>query len=62
MTIPFRQNPFALLAAGLFLLILVSSSLFSIQETEQALVLQFGEPKRVIQSPGLKAKFPWEEV
>lgn len=56
-----RQQLIALFA-GFTLLILVSSSLFTIQETEQALVLQFGEAKRVIQTPGLKAKLPWEEV
>lgn len=56
-----RQQLIALFA-GFALLILVSSSLFTIQETEQALVLQFGEAKRVIQTPGLKAKLPWEEV
>jgi membrane protease subunit HflC len=56
-----RQQLIALFA-GFALLMLVSSSLFTIQETEQALVLQFGEAKRVIQTPGLKAKLPWEEV
>jgi membrane protease subunit HflC len=56
-----RQQLIALFA-GFALLILVNSSLFTIQETEQALVLQFGEAKRVIQTPGLKAKLPWEEV
>ncbi len=39
--------------------ILVASSLFIVRETEQALVLQFGDPKRVIQEPGLKAKIPF---
>lgn len=37
---------------------IASSSLFVVDETQQALVLQFGEPKRVIQEPGLKAKLP----
>ncbi len=36
-----------------------ASSLFTVSETQQALVLQFGEPKRVIQEPGLKAKVPF---
>ncbi len=31
---------------------------FSVQETQQALVLQFGEPKRTIQKPGLNYKIP----
>lgn len=36
-----------------------AGSLFTVSETQQALVLQFGEPKRVIQEPGLKAKVPF---
>ncbi len=39
--------------------ILVSSGLFIVRETEQALVLQFGDPKRVVQEPGLKMKVPF---
>jgi membrane protease subunit HflC len=39
--------------------ILASASLFTVNETQQALVLQFGEPRRVIQEPGLKAKVPF---
>jgi membrane protease subunit HflC len=38
--------------------IIVSGSLFSVQETQQALVVRFGEPLRVIAEPGLKTKFP----
>lgn len=39
--------------------IVVSSGLFIVRETEQALVLQFGDPKRVVQEPGLKMKIPF---
>ncbi|PWC31098.1 protease modulator HflC [Azospirillum sp. TSO35-2] len=39
--------------------IIVSSSLFTVNEAQQALVLQFGEPRRVIQDPGLKFKIPF---
>ena len=38
--------------------ILLSSSLFTVRETEQVLVLQFGEHKRTIQEPGLHFKLP----
>lgn len=38
--------------------ILAYLSLFVIQQTEQALVLRFGEPVRVITSPGLYVKLP----
>lgn len=36
-----------------------SSVVFTVHQTEQALVLQFGEIKRVIQEPGLKFKLPF---
>ena len=35
------------------------SSVFMVHQTEQALVLQFGDPKRVIKEPGLKFKVPF---
>lgn len=35
------------------------NALFVVPQTEQALILQFGEPKRVEQSPGLKIKLPF---
>jgi membrane protease subunit HflC len=35
------------------------SSVFIVHQTEQALVLQFGEPKRVVTTPGLKFKVPF---
>ena len=34
------------------------NSLFTMNERQQGLVLQFGEPKRVIQSSGLHFKLP----
>ena len=37
----------------------VSGSLFTVNQTQQALVLQFGEPKRTIQEPGLALKLPF---
>ena len=43
----------ALLLAG------VSGSLFTVNQTQQALGLQFGEPKRTIQEPGLAFKLPF---
>ena len=35
------------------------SSLFTVDQTRQALVIQFGEPKRTIQEPGLAFKLPF---
>ncbi len=39
--------------------ILASSALFTVRQTEQVIVLQFGDPRRVIQDPGLHAKIPF---
>ena len=38
--------------------ILAFGALFTVHQTQQALVLQFGEPRRVITEPGLHFKFP----
>ena len=37
---------------------LIYLSLFTVKEINQALVLQFGDPKRVITAPGLQVKIP----
>jgi len=41
---------------GIFIL---ANSVFVVDQTSQALVLQFGKPERVEQSPGLKFKIPF---
>ena len=51
-----RNVTFALLAVLLFG---AYSAAFTVNQTQQALVLQFGEPKRTIQEPGLKFKLPF---
>ncbi|MBI2585794.1 MAG: protease modulator HflC, partial [Rhodospirillales bacterium] len=43
------------IAAGITL----SSALFTVHQTKQALVLQFGNPIRVEREPGLKIKMPF---
>ncbi len=49
---------------SLFSIILIAigflslNALFTMNEREQGLVLQFGEPKRVVQSSGLHFKLP----
>ncbi|MBR6327753.1 MAG: protease modulator HflC, partial [Alphaproteobacteria bacterium] len=40
-------------------LITVTQSLYTVQQFEQAIVLQFGEPVRVVKEPGLKIKTPF---
>jgi len=51
-----RNLSLLLLAA---VLLAVYSAAFTVNQTQQALVLQFGEPKRTIQEPGLKFKIPF---
>ncbi len=46
------------LVGAFILLLLASSALFTVRQTQQALVLQFGEPKSVIAEPGLHFKIP----
>lgn len=45
-----------LVIGGLFSL---SQSLFTVDETEQAIILQFGDPIATIQEPGLAFKIPF---
>ena len=40
-------------------LVLFSSSIFTLDQRQQALILQFGEPIRVIKTPGIKFKMPF---
>lgn len=39
--------------------VVVASLAFVVDQREQVVVLQFGEPVRTIQEPGLKFKLPW---
>lgn len=53
-----KSIPILLIIAGA-LLVLAYSTLFTVHQTEQALVLQFGDPKRAISEPGLNWKLPF---
>jgi len=46
-----------IIAFAVFLTVL--GSMFVVSQTQQALVLQFGDPKRIITEPGLKFKIPF---
>ena len=50
---------YGLLALGLAALFVLWSSLFVVNEREQAIVLRFGQIRRVITEPGLYAKLPF---
>jgi membrane protease subunit HflC len=39
--------------------VVASASLFTVHQTQQALVLQFGDPRAVVTEPGLHAKVPF---
>ncbi len=52
----FRLATIVLLVAGIFA---AYNSAFTVNQTQQALVLQLGEPKRTIQEPGLSFKMPF---
>ncbi len=51
----------ALPIVGVLLVVLLAyNTFFTVDQTEQAIVLQFGEPKRVVEQPGLQVKLPWQ--
>jgi modulator of FtsH protease HflC len=52
----------AAIAAAIVLLILADSTLFTVDQTEQVLITQFGQPVRVIKDPGLHTKTPFVQV
>ncbi len=47
---------------ALAVLIIAYTSLFTVYQTRQAIVVRFGAPVRVITDPGLNAKWPWDSV
>lgn len=50
---------YIVIALVALVLITVTQSLYTVQQFEQAIVLQFGEPVRVVKEPGLKIKTPF---
>ena len=57
-----RQNNTKLAAiavAGVAALIVLLSSLYTVHQTELALVVQVGQPRAVVTEPGLHMKLPW---
>lgn len=53
-----KKTKSALIAASIFL-ILLTSSIFTIDQRQQAIILQFGESIREIKTPGIKFKLPF---
>jgi membrane protease subunit HflC len=57
-----NRDALTYLAAAVVLVFVGLSSVFQIFETQQALVVQFGNPERAIKTPGIQFKWPWESV
>ncbi len=49
-------------ALAVVAIFLVMSSVYTVHMTKQAMVLQFGAPQTVINTPGLHVKMPWQSV
>jgi membrane protease subunit HflC len=47
-----------ILISATIALVIFTSSMFTLNQTEQVLILQFGEPIRVVKTPGIKFKLP----
>ena len=57
------QRTVAFLGGGILVLLLILFTVFfTVNQTEIALVLQFGRPVRVIDHPGLQVKLPYQNV
>lgn len=54
-------SPKTLVPVGL-VIALVYSCVFQVQQIQQAIVLQFGEPMKIVTKPGLSFKLPYQEV
>lgn len=54
-----KKNLHFILIGIVFVLIVAMQSLYIVQQPEQAIVLQFGDPVRLVQEPGLKIKIPF---
>ncbi len=52
----------AVIAVLVVAFVLVEASLFQVDQTEQVLITQFGDPIRVIRQPGLHAKTPFVQT
>jgi modulator of FtsH protease HflC len=57
-----NRTVIAIIAALVVAFVLVEASLFQVDQTEQVLITQFGDPIRVIRQPGLHAKTPFVQT
>ena len=54
-----QQKIYYIIFTIVFVLILISNSLFSVDQRQSAVVFQFGEAVRTIENPGLNIKIPF---
>ena len=54
-----ENTKFTLIAAAVAVVFVLFISLYILPQTEQPIVLQFGEPVRLVKEPGLKFKVPF---
>ncbi|MGZ8996914.1 MAG: SPFH domain-containing protein, partial [Rhodospirillales bacterium] len=54
-----RNTLIVVAVVAVIAIVLLLSSAFTVRQTEQALILQFGNPVRVEREPGLKFKVPF---
>jgi modulator of FtsH protease HflC len=57
-----RRIMFAAIAVLVVAFVLVEAALFTVDQTEQVLITQFGDPVRVIRQPGLHSKTPFVQT
>jgi len=57
-----KMTAIAVAGAAMVVLVLVMRTFFTVDETEHAIVTQFGRPVRTISSAGLKVKWPWQSL
>jgi len=52
----------AVLALAIIVVVVLGSALYTVDQTQQALITQFGEPVRVVETPGLHVKLPFMQT
>jgi modulator of FtsH protease HflC len=57
-----RTFTVAVSVAALFVLGVLFSCVYTIYQTQQALIVQFGAPQAIVRDPGLHFKLPWQQV
>ena len=57
-----NRSVIAIIAAVFVLAVVGGAALFTVDQTEQALIVQLGQPIRLIQRPGLHAKVPFMQT